>query len=258
MPSTNTTTNASTTESTTTPNRPKRQLSPKALEANRRNAQKSTGPRTEAGKSKSRLNAGRHHITAQTLILPPEEYKACEAFCQPLVDNFHPEGPEELQLARAIAENYWRLNQARAAVTNRIALTAGYRNPEPMAAAHPQVEYAAHVANTFAEDANALRLISLYEQRTLNQLRNLKRELETAQSLRQQKRAAALEEAKAVYEATRAQGQAWNPEAESGNNGFVFSASFLAGQIARDKLLNRTRTLQNNRLQRHPATFRAA
>ena len=134
---------------------PKPPLSPRALEANRRNAQRSTGPRTEEGKTKSRLNAARHRITTQVLILPPEEREVVEACCQPLVDNFKPEGPEELQLARAIAENYWRLNQARAAVTNRIAFTAGSRQLEAMAECHPQVEYASHVAHTFGADANA-------------------------------------------------------------------------------------------------------
>ena len=33
-------------------------------EANRKNAQKSTGPRTEAGKSRTRLNATRHNLCA--------------------------------------------------------------------------------------------------------------------------------------------------------------------------------------------------
>lgn len=38
------------------------------IEANRRNALKSTGPRTEAGKQVSRGNAVRHGLTAETVI----------------------------------------------------------------------------------------------------------------------------------------------------------------------------------------------
>ncbi len=38
------------------------------IEANRRNSQKSTGPRTEAGKQASRCNAVRHGLTAETVI----------------------------------------------------------------------------------------------------------------------------------------------------------------------------------------------
>ncbi|MFO0887832.1 MAG: hypothetical protein U0790_01670 [Isosphaeraceae bacterium] len=38
--------------------------SPARIEANRRNAQRSTGPRTEAGKDKVRLNALKHGLDA--------------------------------------------------------------------------------------------------------------------------------------------------------------------------------------------------
>src|SRR5215468_2584971 len=108
------------------PTSPKSRLSPRALEANRANAQKSTGPRTAEGKAKSRLNAGRHHITAQVNLLPPEEHEAAQKFCKPIFESLHPEGPEETQLAQTIAENYWRLNQARTAITNRFALTMAH------------------------------------------------------------------------------------------------------------------------------------
>ncbi|MFO0890065.1 MAG: hypothetical protein U0790_13110 [Isosphaeraceae bacterium] len=47
--------------------------SPARIEANRRNAQKSTGPRTEAGKGKVRLNALKHGLDAQTVVLPHED-----------------------------------------------------------------------------------------------------------------------------------------------------------------------------------------
>jgi hypothetical protein len=52
------------------------------IEANRRNALKSTGPKTEAGKQASRRNAVRHGLTAETVIAAledAEDYKAFEA-----------------------------------------------------------------------------------------------------------------------------------------------------------------------------------
>ena len=52
------------------------------IEANRRNASKSTGPTTEAGKQRSRCNAVRHGLTAETVIGALEDagdYKAFEA-----------------------------------------------------------------------------------------------------------------------------------------------------------------------------------
>jgi hypothetical protein len=43
------------------------------IEANRRNALKSTGPKTQAGKQASRCNAVRHGLTAETVITALED-----------------------------------------------------------------------------------------------------------------------------------------------------------------------------------------
>jgi len=52
--------------------RPARPVSEKRLAANRANAQKSTGPRTAAGKGRSRFNAVKHGLTASVGLLPGE------------------------------------------------------------------------------------------------------------------------------------------------------------------------------------------
>src|ERR1700685_3206451 len=46
------------------------------MEANRRNAQHSTGPRTEAGLKISSLNALRHGLTSRVVVLPSEDLSA--------------------------------------------------------------------------------------------------------------------------------------------------------------------------------------
>ena len=44
-------------------------ISPERLAANRRNAQKSTGPRTAEGKAASRQNAFKHGMTGEGIVL---------------------------------------------------------------------------------------------------------------------------------------------------------------------------------------------
>ena len=53
-------------------------ISAAKLEANRRNALKSTGPRTQAGKDRSKMNAVTHGCRAETLVLPEEDPQELE------------------------------------------------------------------------------------------------------------------------------------------------------------------------------------
>src|SRR5580658_5590675 len=100
-------------------------VSEKQLAANRRNAEKSTGPRTAEGKSNSSRNNLRHGLTGHISLLPTEDREAHDAFCNELIDSFNPETPMESQLAQSIAEDSWRLNRARAIETNMFALGHG-------------------------------------------------------------------------------------------------------------------------------------
>ena len=52
----------------------------KQIEANRRNARRSTGPSTEQGKQRSRCNAVRHGLTAETVIGALEDADDYQAF----------------------------------------------------------------------------------------------------------------------------------------------------------------------------------
>jgi site-specific DNA recombinase len=110
------------------------------------------------------------------------------------------------------------------------------------AGGHPQIEYAVEIAETFERDANCLRLISLYEQRTFNLLQRQKRELEAMQSAREQKRQTALAESMPLYRHAVARGETWNPEVEArANGGFVFSPSLLEEAGARQSRLQSAR-----------------
>ena len=90
--------------------------SPKQLEANRRNAQRSTGPRTPAGKARVKFNALKHGLLAKSVILPirsrSEKRSHFDALLAQLIDELKPVGILEDMLVEKIAVSYWRLRRA--------------------------------------------------------------------------------------------------------------------------------------------------
>jgi hypothetical protein len=82
------------------------------IEANRRNAQLSTGPKTPEGRAVSRMNALKHGLTAQQIVLFDERPENFEAFFDEIVDALKPTDPIETQLAERIAVCAWRLRRA--------------------------------------------------------------------------------------------------------------------------------------------------
>src|SRR5258708_34085489 len=87
-------------------------------ETNRENAKHSTGPRTEAGKKRSSLNALRHGLTGHTVVLPSDDLAAYERHCKGFHDQYQPKNPTEVQLTQTVADLSWRLNRATAFETN--------------------------------------------------------------------------------------------------------------------------------------------
>jgi hypothetical protein len=82
------------------------------IEANRHNALRSTGPKTETGKRRSRRNALRLGFTAETVLEPledPEEYRAFE---DAILSEYLPQTPVEQELVRRLASLFWRLRRA--------------------------------------------------------------------------------------------------------------------------------------------------
>jgi len=82
------------------------------IEANRHNALKSTGPKTENGKQRSRRNALRHGFTAETVIEPLENPAEYRAFEDAIVAEYLPQTPVEQELVHRLASLFWRLRRA--------------------------------------------------------------------------------------------------------------------------------------------------
>jgi len=85
----------------------------KQLEANRRNATKSTGPRTRAGKALSSRNALKHGLCAEQVLLPDEDEGEYERLGEQLIDDFSPVGALETTLVQTLAADLWRIGRIR-------------------------------------------------------------------------------------------------------------------------------------------------
>src|SRR6187399_1097681 len=102
-------------------------MSEERLAANRANAQKSTGPKTPKGRAASRMNALKHGLLSQeVLICSPHRYESEEelfALHDRFRDELQPMGPLELMLCDQIVTTHWRLRRVLAAESAEMALS---------------------------------------------------------------------------------------------------------------------------------------
>src|SRR5437763_7440725 len=122
-------------------------ISEKQLEANRRNAQSSTGPKTDDGKRRCSQNARRHGLTGQVSVMTDEDRIAHEKFCDRIIKSLAPQGAMELDLAVSIADDRWRLHRMKAVEDNIFALGLLQNGPASNTE-HPQIRACFTAANT--------------------------------------------------------------------------------------------------------------
>ncbi len=98
------------------------------INANRQNAQTSTGPQTEAGKSTASQNALTLGLYTRADYVKPEERDLYKEFCETLHTELHPEGLLEETFAAEITGASWRLRRCNAAEAE----LADYADKDPM------------------------------------------------------------------------------------------------------------------------------
>jgi hypothetical protein len=79
------------------------------IRANRRNAQRSTGPTTPEGKDAVRFNALVHGLRAESPLIPGEDRAKFDAHLQLLCEAWHPQDEMEKSLVEQIAVAQWKL-----------------------------------------------------------------------------------------------------------------------------------------------------
>ena len=105
----------------------KKTMSPQQLMANRRNALKSTGPKTAAGKAVARMNALKHGLLAGQVVVRSHKLRESRGefknLCRAHHEHLAPVGPLEEMLVGQIVTATWRLRRARTAEMGEIALS---------------------------------------------------------------------------------------------------------------------------------------
>ena len=96
------------------------------IEANRRNARNSTGPTTEEGKQRSRCNAVRHGLTAETVIGALEDAEDYKAFEAAIIADYDAQSAVERELVLRLAGLLWRLRRATTIETGLFEFQADY------------------------------------------------------------------------------------------------------------------------------------
>src|SRR3954454_343814 len=111
-------------------------MTDKQLEANRRNALQSTGPKTPEGAEGCKMNALRHGLRSVQTVVPGEVPAEWEGHLAAVVADAAPVGALELALAEQVATKLWRLGRV---VGYEADLIANALDPDEMAQAHEKV-----------------------------------------------------------------------------------------------------------------------
>ena len=189
---------------------------------NRVNAHRSTGPRTETGKQRAKLNALRHGLTSQSVLLPTEDAAAYEKHAQEFLNEYQPQGSTERQLAQELIDTSWRLNRV------------------------PKLE--AELLSSPNLDVHALGLLSLYSSRLSRQFHKTLEQLRYLQADRRDKRERDLKRAAALLEMHKHKGLPYDPA----QDGFVFSKDEIEAFSARLIRLNQSRHIEHVRFYAQP------
>ena len=126
------------------------------IEANRRNAIRSTGPRTEEGKRQTRRNAVRHGLCAETVIEIVEDIEDYRAFEAAVIADYDAQTAVERELVLRLASLLWRLRRATAIETDLLRIQAEVlRERRDHTQCQPARHMPFHLVETAACDSSA-------------------------------------------------------------------------------------------------------
>jgi hypothetical protein len=197
------------------------------------NAKHSTGPRTAAGKQRSSLNAWRHGLTGQVIVLPAEDQAAYQRHLKRFVDLFQPKTVLEEELVQTLGDCRWRLNRIAAMENNFVTLAAeeqldSIHTNEPLAAS------ALAQAKAMYRDQRSLANITIYEQRIARLFDRTLKQLQEIQAERREREQRDMMHAARILEMHESQDIPYDPA----QDGFVFSIAEIQTFLRRRNRLD--------------------
>jgi hypothetical protein len=203
---------------------------------NRANAKHSTGPRSEAGKQRSALNALTHGLTCRTAVLPSEDPAAFEQHHRQFLDEYRPATPTETQLVHELADTAWRLNRVPLLEAD---LLSRAQSPAP----NPQSP---------APAVAALATLGLHSQRLSRQFHKTLEHLRAIQLERRERENRELRDASTIFKLHERKGIPYDPA----QDGFVFSKAELEAFNQREVRIHHARGVERFLLVEQAAPLR--
>ncbi|MFL6416455.1 MAG: hypothetical protein ACJ74Y_12400 [Bryobacteraceae bacterium] len=176
------------------------------IAANRQNAQASTGPKTEAGKAKSSLNAVKTGLTGRTVLLSSDDAAGYEAHVARFFAEYAPVNEQEQGLVQSIADTDWRLLRIPTLemgiyAVGRLELASNFQEVED-----PQARAGLIEAKVFLTYQRQLNNLSIQEGRLRRQRDKDLAALQQLQSHRRQQEENNLREATQLYQQSLEEG----------------------------------------------------
>ena len=206
-------------------------ISNEQLNANIRNSQKSTGPKSDSAKRKVSLNSLKHGFAGQTCFVPEHEREAYMAHFQSFRTECKPQGPTEEFMVQSLAELSWSVSQIRAVTNNIMSLLGTKQSPRETGA--EGTDFTLAQAANLSEHVKELNLLGIYEQRKHRLIVSTRRELVQMQTDRKLSEKEELTVAAQIRKATKQAFQPWQPE----EDGFACSIDEIDRHIARTERL---------------------
>ncbi len=189
------------------------------------------GPKTPEGKKLASLEALRHGLTGQMVVMPTEDLEAYKRHFASFVFEYEPQGATESSLVQALADSSWRLNRVANLETNLLTLTAAFA-PDPISSA-------TEMAAAIGTHVKALANLSMHTQRLSRQFEKTVTQLRDLQKTRLDKQQQDLETTLDMMEEHKEKGETYSPS----EDGFVFSPA----QISRAIQVRKAREFQQSR-----------